>query len=103
MAELNRILEALQGHFNEPVMKSTARLLILITLALNRKLSFADLLMITSLGKGSLSNHLEKLESNNLIKIRTVFRAAGPRVYVEITQLGEEAYKNYSQLLKYLL
>ena len=28
--------------------------------AINRKLSFSDLLTITALGKGSLSNHLEK-------------------------------------------
>ena len=77
---LNDLLETLGKQLNEPVMKSTARLIIIISLAINRKLSFTDLLTITSLGKGSLSNHLEKLQKNGLIKIKTVFKQNGPRV-----------------------
>jgi len=99
---LNYLLESLGKQLNEPVMKSTARLIIVISLAINRKLSFSDLLTITALGKGSLSNHLEKLQKNDLIKIRTVFRKNGPRISIEITETGMEAYRNYSSLLRKL-
>ncbi len=101
-SRLNDLLETLGKQLNEPVMKSTARLIIIISLAINRKLSFTDLLTITSLGKGSLSNHLEKLQNNGLIKIKTVFRQNGPRISIEITENGMEAYRNYSALLREL-
>lgn len=102
LEKLNNILEALGKQLSEPVMKSTARLIIVISLAINRKLSFSDLLTITALGKGSLSNHLDKLQKNGLVKIRTVFRKRGPRISVEITERGLEAYRNYSDLLRQL-
>lgn len=99
---LNDLLETLGRQLNEPVMKSTARLIIIISLAINRKLSFTDLLTITSLGKGSLSNHLEKLQKSGLIKIKTVFKHNGPRVSIEITEKGLDPYRNYSVLLREL-
>ncbi len=100
---LNELIETLSIQLSEPVMKSTARLMIIISLALNRKLTFTDLLTITSLGKGSLSNHLDKLREGGLIKIKTVFSPIGPRVMVEITEEGMSAYENYSKILKKLL
>ena len=101
--ELNLKLEKLSALLNEPVMKSTARLSILITLALNRKLTFTELLTITSIGKGSLSNHIEKLESNGLVNVRTILRSSGPRVIIEITEKGVAAYRKYSEILRYLI
>ncbi len=101
--ELNLKLEKLSTLLNEPVMKSTARLSILITLALNRKLTFTELLTITSIGKGSLSNHIEKLESNGLVNVRTILRSSGPRVIIEITEKGVAAYRKYSEILRYLI
>ncbi len=101
--ELNLKLEKLSMLLNEPVMKSTARLSILITLALNRKLTFTELLTITSIGKGSLSNHIEKLESNGLVNVRTILRSSGPRVIIEITEKGVAAYRKYSEILRYLI
>ena len=101
--DLNSKLEELNVLLNEPVLKSTARLSILITLALNSKLTFTDLLTITSIGKGSLSNHIEKLASNGLVSVRTVLRSSGPRVLVEITDKGRAAYRKYSEILRYLI
>ena len=101
--DLNTKLEELNVLLNEPVLKSTARLSILITLALNSKLTFTDLLTITSIGKGSLSNHIEKLASNGLVSVRTVLRSSGPRVIVEITDKGRAAYRKYSEILRYLI
>ena len=101
--ELNLKLEKLSTLLNEPVMKSTARLSILITLALNRKLTFTELLTITSIGKGSLSNHIEKLESNGLVNVSTILRSSGPRVIIEISEKGVAAYRKYSEILRYLI
>jgi DNA-binding transcriptional ArsR family regulator len=100
---VNELIEILSIQLNEPVMKSTARLMIIISLALNKKLTFTDLLEITSLGKGSLSNHLDKLKEGGLINIKTVFSGMGPRVLIEITREGMLAYENYSKILKKLL
>jgi len=100
--DLNHLLETLGQQLNESVMKSSVRLIILISLAINRKLSFSDLLTITASGKGSLSNHLEKLQKNGLITIKTVLRKNGPRISIEITETGLEAYRNYSDLLRRL-
>jgi DNA-binding HxlR family transcriptional regulator len=101
--DINTLLERLGNQLSEPVMKSSARLIILISLAINRKLSFSDLMAITSLGKGSLSNHLDKLHENGLIGIKTVFRVNGPRISIEITEKGMEAFRDYSDLLKKIM
>ena len=66
-SERKNKLEELNTILNEPALKATARLSILITLALNTKLTFTELLTITSIGKGSLSNHIEKLTSNGVL------------------------------------
>ena len=102
-SERNNKLEELNTILNEPALKATARLSILITLALNTKLTFTELLTITSIGKGSLSNHIEKLASNGLVNVRTVLRSSGPRVIVEITEKGMAAYIKYSEILRYLI
>jgi len=68
MSEKEVELRLLGERVNEPALKSSVRILILISLALNKHLSFADLLELTGLGKGSLSNHLDKLEASGLIK-----------------------------------
>lgn len=102
-SERNNKLEELNTILNEPALKATARLSILITLALNTKLTFTELLTITSIGKGSLSNHIEKLASNGLVNVRTVLRSSGPRVIVEITEKGMAAYRKYSEILRYLI
>jgi hypothetical protein len=102
-SERNNKQEELNTILNEPALKATARLSILITLALNTKLTFTELLTITSIGKGSPSNHIEKLASNGLVNMRTVLRSSGPRVIVEITEKGMAAYRKYSEILRYLI
>src|SRR5579875_627813 len=88
-------LRLLGEKVNEPALKSSVRILILISLALNRHLTFTDLLELTGLGKGSLSNHLDKLEASGLI-IRTF---GGYRMIVSITPKGIEAYKGLISIL----
>ncbi|MHB8361035.1 MAG: transcriptional regulator [Thermoplasmataceae archaeon] len=97
---INNTLSELSGQFHEPLLKSSIRMLIIISLSHNKKLSFSDLLKLTSTGKGSLSNHLSKLEENGLIRVFNVFSVSGPRVMVEITIQGKEVYEKLSTLLK---
>lgn len=98
----NEILRSLATQLNDPCLKSSSRVLILFSLALNRRLGFVDLLNLTGLGKGSLSNHLEKLESSGYVITKTAMSFSGPRVVVEITQKGLEAYSALMRLLKEL-
>jgi DNA-binding MarR family transcriptional regulator len=98
----NEILRSLATQFNDPCLKSSSRVLILFSLALNKRLGFVDLLNLTGLGKGSLSNHLEKLESSGYVITKSTMSFSGPRVMVEITQKGLEAYSALMRSLKEL-
>lgn len=92
-------LKSLGEQLSDPTLKSSTRILILISLALNKKLGFIDLLNLTGTGKGSLSNHLEKLEEGQYVKSSSKMTFGGPRVIVEITQKGIDAYENLVKTL----
>ena len=92
-------LRSLGTQFSDPCLKSSTRLLILFSLALNTKLGFIDLLNLTGTGKGSLSNHLEKLEASGYIKTKSTMTFGGPRIMAEITARGLESYGNLVKLL----
>ena len=83
-------------------MKSSTRILILFSLALNGKLGFVDLLNLTGMGKGSLSNHLEKLEVSGYIRTKNVMTFSGSRIVAEITEKGMQSYNELLTLLKQL-
>jgi DNA-binding MarR family transcriptional regulator len=93
-------LEDLGEQFSDPALKSSTRLLILISLALNRKMSVVRLLSLTGAGKGSLSNHLEKLEGSGYVTTKTSKTFGGYRTTVEITEKGLEAYDNLLRALR---
>jgi DNA-binding MarR family transcriptional regulator len=95
-------LKSLGVQFNDPCLKSSTRVLILLSLALNAKLSFADLLRLTGTGKGSLSNHLEKLEASGFIKTRDVMTFSGTRTVAEITEKGLKSYNAFLESMKKL-
>ena len=97
---VSQLLERLGENLREPVMKSTARLIILLSLAINGKMSLKELMAVTSCGKGSLSNHLEKLEESGMVSVKTVLRRKGPGISVSITDRGREAYSTYAELMK---
>jgi DNA-binding MarR family transcriptional regulator len=92
-------LKDLGEQLNDPSLKSSTRILILISLALNRKMSFVALLGLTGIGKGSLFNHLEKLEASGYVATRTVKTFGGYRTSVEITEKGLVAYNSLLRTL----
>ncbi len=84
-------------------LRNSIRVLILISLGINRTLAFSDLLELTGASKGSLGHHLEQLESAHLVRSRMVFTLGGPRVRVEITALGRAKYDELSRELARLV
>jgi DNA-binding MarR family transcriptional regulator len=95
-------LKSLREQLSDPCLKSSTRVLILISLAMNTRLGFIDLLRLTGMGKGSLSNHLEKLEAAEYVKTKRVMVWGGHRVMVEITPKGLGVYENYVNTMRLL-
>jgi DNA-binding MarR family transcriptional regulator len=81
-------IKALNQQLSDPTFKSSTRILILILLALNKKLSAVELRSFVGLGKGSLENHLSKLEASGLVSVRSVRSWGGRHQVVEITEKG---------------
>ncbi len=101
--DLNSIIAELSEQLQEPLLKSSIRLIILISLVHNKHLSFSELSKITSSGKGSMSNHLEKLQEKGLIRTYYAFSITGPRLMAQITERGIAAYNTYANLLRKIL
>ena len=81
-------IKSLNEQLSEPSLKSSIRILILILLAMNKKLSASELRSFVGLGKGSLENHLTKMEASGLIRVRSVRSWGGVHQVVEITENG---------------
>ena len=75
---------------DHPSLKSSTRILILILLTMNKKMSSSELRTLMGLGKGSLENHLEKLEAAGQVTIRKSksFSGNGMSQTVEVTEKG---------------
>lgn len=86
-------IKALNTQLSDPSLKSSTRILILILLAMNKKLNASQLRSLVGLGKGSLENHLSKLESAGLVRVRSVRSWGGSHQVVEITDKGLEDCK----------
>ena len=95
-------LDDLKSLLNNEALKSSLRILIIISLAINDKLYFTDLLNLTGAGKGSLSNHLDILKKYGYIKDKMVFTISGPRRMVYITDNGKKFYEIYIKLISKL-
>ncbi len=76
-------------------LQSSIRLIILMSLAVNEKMKFSDLLKLTQCSKGSLSNHISKLEDSGLITTKHVSFFTSPRLIIKITDNGMKVYEEY--------
>lgn len=87
-------IRSLREQLDDSTFKSSARILILVLLALARKMSSVQLRTLTGLGKGSLENHLNNLESFGYVKLsyaKSIGARGVPRQTVEITEKGLDA------------
>jgi DNA-binding MarR family transcriptional regulator len=92
-------LRALGDFLLQEPLKNSVRVLILVSLGINRHLGFTDLLELTGVSKGSLSHHLDQLGGAGFVRSGMVFTLAGPRVRVEITAQGLEVFERLTQTL----
>jgi len=69
---------------------------------MNKKSTATELRALTGLGKGSLENHLEKLEAAGYVKTKTVKSFGGWRQTVEITQEGLEGCRELLRTIQAL-
>ncbi len=84
-------IRSLNEQLGDSALKSSARILILVLLAQARRMSSVELRTLTGLGKGSLENHLNKLESFGYVKVsnaKSLGARGSPRQIVEITENG---------------
>jgi len=93
----NQTIKSLNEQLSDASFKSSTRLLIIILLAMNKKMTASELRALVGLGKGSLENHLEKLEAAGLIRMRHVQTWRGMRQNVEITEKGLEECRSLLQ------
>ncbi len=95
MTDESRSFEEISAIFNDRVLKSSSRLLILICLSMNKKLGFTDLSRLTGLSKGSLGNHLLKLSASGYITMTEHSFFSSKRVNVRITPKGNDTVQRY--------
>ena len=69
---------------------------------MNKKSTATELRALTGLGKGSLENHLEKLESAGFVKTKNIKSFSGWRQTVEITQEGLEGCRELLRTIRNL-
>lgn len=69
---------------------------------MNKKSTATELRALTGLGKGSLENHLEKLESSGYVITKNVKSFSGWRQTVEITQDGLDACQELLRAIRAL-
>jgi DNA-binding MarR family transcriptional regulator len=87
-------IKSLNEQLGDSALKSSTRILMLVLLAQARRMSSVELRALTGLGKGSLENHLNKLESFGYVKIsnaKSLGARGSPRQIVEITEKGLSA------------
>lgn len=89
------MLAELFESLRDPALKSSVRLLILISLGINTRLGFSDLLKLTGTGKGSLHNHLSRLEASGYVSVTRYSFFSSARVRVEITGKGRDVVQQY--------
>lgn len=94
----DNVIRSLNDQLRDSTFKSSARIMILVLLTLSRRLSSVELRALTGVGKGSLENHLNKLESLGYIKIgssKSIGARGVPRQMVEITEKGINACRAF--------
>jgi DNA-binding MarR family transcriptional regulator len=87
-------IKSLNDQLGDSALKSSTRILMLVLLAQARRMSSVELRALTGLGKGSLENHLNKLEGFGYVTISNAKSLGGrgsPMRTVEITEKGLSA------------
>ena len=85
------------------IIHEPARLNIMLYLFVVEKADFTYLVHKTSLTKGNLSIHLQKLEQNGYVEILKEFINRKPHTLIRLTQGGRDAFSSYRETILSLL
>ncbi len=102
VSSLGDPIQSLKDRLGGAGLESSTRILILILLAMNRRMSAVELRSLLGLGKGSLENHLSKLEAAGYVTIRNAPSFRGWRQTAEITEGGLEGCRALLQSIQAL-
>ena len=70
-----------------------------MSLAIDKRMKLSDLMKVTGCGKGSIENHVSKLEEGGFVRTEKVSFFKSPRVYAQLTDKGRNFYENYLKLI----
>ncbi len=85
---------SLPNHF-DPIIHQPSRLSIMAVLAGCKSADFVYIQRATGLTKGTLSKHLNKLETGDYVIIKKSFKGSYPNTSVSLTPNGRKAFKKY--------
>jgi DNA-binding MarR family transcriptional regulator len=87
----------------DKLIHEPARLAVLTILNAVESADFLYLLRATTLTKGNLSIHLQKLEGAGLIEIEKTYQGKTPRTLCRMTEDGRRAFEVYKDKLRSVL
>ena len=83
----------------DPIIHSSARLMVLTYLYVVESVDYVFLKNITGLTWGNLSTHLSKLEKAEYVEIEKECEDKKPRTTIRLTERGRDAFKTYKEQL----
>lgn len=84
----------------DKLIHEPARLAVIAILDSVKRADFLYLQRATSLTKGNLSVHLQKLEEAGLIEIQKTFQGKYPRTLCNLTPKGKKGFQIYKEQIK---
>ncbi|MCL5990425.1 MAG: transcriptional regulator [Candidatus Thermoplasmatota archaeon] len=97
------VLTQLAEEITDTPFKSSIRLIIIMSLGVSKRMRLTDIMKLTGCGKGSISNHIDKLEKSGFVTTHDASFFTSPRIVVEITKKGEEFYNSYLSMLEKII
>ena len=98
-SELKNLLRQISVELSNTPLTSSSRLIIIMSLAIDKRMTLSDLMKVTGCGKGSIENHISKLEEGGFVRTEKVSFFKSPRVYAQLTDKGRTFYENYLRLI----
>jgi DNA-binding MarR family transcriptional regulator len=98
-SELKNLLRQISVELSNTPLTSSSRLIIIMSLAIDKRMKLSDLMKVTGCGKGSIENHISKLEEGGFVRTEKVSFFKSPRVYAQLTDKGRNFYENYLKLI----
>ena len=87
----------------DPVIHTSARLMILSYLYVVERADYVFLMNLTGLTWGNLATHLKKLEEGGYVEMQKTFNGKKPQTFLRMTDQGRTAFRAYKKTMKQVL